>query len=166
MELVETIWALCEPAITDMGMELVEVEHLRAPGGAVVRLYIDRNGGVSVGDCAKVSREVGYLLDAEDIMRGRYFLEVSSPGIDRILRKKEHFERFRGNPLRVVTKEPIQGARKIRGRIHACDDKTLYVEMDSGNIVEIPLALIEKANLRGEIPFGTGGKSKKRGKAR
>jgi ribosome maturation factor RimP len=164
--MVEKVWALCEPAITDMGMELVEVEHLRAPGGAVVRLYIDRNGGVSVADCAKVSREVGYLLDAEDIMRGRYFLEVSSPGIDRVLRKKEHFERFRGNPLRVVTKEPIQGARKIRGRIHACNDEVLYVELDSGNIVEIPLVLIEKANLRGEIPFGTGSKSKKRGKAR
>lgn len=166
MQMVEKVWALCEPAITDMGMELVEVEHLRAPGGAVVRLYIDRNGGVSVADCAKVSREVGYLLDAEDIMRGRYFLEVSSPGIDRVLRKKEHFERFRGNPLRVVTKEPIQGARKIRGRIHACNDEVLYVELDSGNIVEIPLVLIEKANLRGEIPFGTGSKSKKRGKAR
>jgi ribosome maturation factor RimP len=164
--MVEKIWALCEPAITDMGMELVEVEHLRAPGGAVVRLYIDRNGGVSVADCARVSREVGYLLDAEDIMRGRYFLEVSSPGIDRVLRKKEHFERFRGNPLRVVTKEAIQGARKIRGRIHACNDEVLYVELDSGNIVEIPLVLIEKANLRGEIPFGTGGKSKKRGKTR
>jgi len=164
--MVEKIWALCEPAITDMGMELVEVEHLRAPGGAVVRLYIDRNGGVSVADCARVSREVGYLLDAEDIMRGRYFLEVSSPGIDRVLRKKEHFEKFRGNPLRVVTKEAIQGARKIRGRIHACNDEVLYVELDSGNIVEIPLVLIEKANLRGEIPFGTGGKSKKRGKTR
>jgi ribosome maturation factor RimP len=164
--MVEKIWALCEPAITEMGMELVEVEHVRAPGGAVVRLYIDRNGGVSVADCARVSREVGYLLDAEDIMRGRYFLEVSSPGIDRVLRKKEHFERFKGDPLRVVTKEPIQGARKIRGRIHACNDETLYVQLDSGNIVEIPLALIEKANLRGEIPFGTGGKSKKRGKAR
>jgi len=166
VQMVEKIWALCEPAITDMGMELVEVEHLRAPGGAVVRLYIDRNGGVSVADCARVSREVGYLLDAEDIMRGRYFLEVSSPGIDRVLRKKEHFERFRGNPLRVVTKEAIQGARKIRGRIHACNDEVLYVELDSGNIVEIPLVLIEKANLRGEIPFGTGGKSKKRGKTR
>lgn len=166
MQMVEKIWALCEPAITDMGMELVEVEHLRAPGGAVVRLYIDRNGGVSVADCARVSREVGYLLDAEDIMRGRYFLEVSSPGIDRVLRKKEHFEKFRGNPLRVVTKEAIQGARKIRGRIHACNDEVLYVELDSGNIVEIPLVLIEKANLRGEIPFGTGGKSKKRGKTR
>jgi ribosome maturation factor RimP len=162
VQMVEKIWALCEPAITEMGMELVEVEHLRAPGGAVVRLYIDRNGGVSVADCARVSKEVGYLLDAEDIMRGRYFLEV----IDRVLRKKEHFERFRGNPLRVVTKEPIQGARKIRGRIHACNDEVLYVELDSGNIVEIPLVLIEKANLRGEIPFGTGGKSKKRGKAR
>jgi ribosome maturation factor RimP len=164
--MVEKIWALCEPAITDMGMELVEVEHVGAPGGAVVRLYIDRNGGVSVADCARVSREVGYLLDAEDIMRGRYFLEVSSPGIDRVLRKKEHFERFKGDPLRVVTKEPIEGARKIRGRIHACNDEALYVQLDSGNIVEIPLALIEKANLRGEIPFGTGSKSKKRGKAR
>jgi ribosome maturation factor RimP len=166
VQMVEKIWALCEPAVTDMGMELVEVEHLRAPGGAVVRLYIDRNGGVSVADCARVSREVGYLLDAEDIMRGRYFLEVSSPGIDRVLRKKEHFERFRGNPLRVVTKEAIQGARKIRGRIHACNDEVLYVELDSENIVEIPLSLIEKANLRGEIPFGTAGKSKKRGKTR
>jgi len=166
MEIVEKIWVLCEPAISDMGMELVEVEHLSAPGGAVVRLYIDRGGGVSVGDCAKVSKEVGYLLDAEDIVRGRYFLEVSSPGIDRVLRKKEHFERFRENLVRVVTKEPIQGARKIRGRIQSCDDGTLYVEIDSGNIVEIPLLSIEKANLRGEIPFGAGGKGKKRGKAR
>ncbi|MCX5800424.1 MAG: ribosome maturation factor RimP [Candidatus Eisenbacteria bacterium] len=166
MDTVEKIWVLCEPPISDMGMELVEVEHLGAPGGAVVRLYIDRNEGVSVGDCARVSREIGYLLDAEDVVRGRYFLEVSSPGIDRVLRKKEHFERFKGSPLRVVTKEPIQGARGVRGRIHACDDSTLYVETDAGSIVEVPLSLIERARLRGEIPFGAGGKLKKRGKAR
>lgn len=164
--MVERIWAVCEPAVGDMGMELVDVECLRGSGGSVVRLYIDRNGGVSVGDCALVSREVGYLLDAEDIMRGRYFLEVSSPGIDRVLRKKEHFDRFKEKPLRIVAKEPIHGSRKIHGLIHDCNDETLYVRTDSGDILEIPLSLIERANLRGEIPFGAGGKSKKRGKKR
>jgi len=149
-----------------MGMELVEVEHLPAPGGTVIRLYIDRNGGVSVADCARVSREVGYLIDAEDIVRGRYFLEVSSPGIDRVLRKREHFEKFRGSPVRVATKEPVKGTRKTRGRIHSCDDDTLRVETDSGEVVEIPMSLIDKANLRGEIPFGSGNKSSKRNRRR
>jgi len=166
MDTVERIWALCEPAVGDLGMELVDVECPRGGGGSVLRLYVDREGGVSVADCARVSREVGYLLDAEDVMRGRYFLEVSSPGIDRVLRKKEHFQKFKGQPLRVVLKEPMQGSRKIHGRIEDCSETSLFVMTESGDVLEIPLSSIDKANLRGEIPFGAGGSSKKRGKTR
>jgi ribosome maturation factor RimP len=161
---VEKIWALCEPAIDELGMELVEVEHVRAYGGSVIRLYVDREGGVTVDDCATVSREIGYLLDAEDVIRARHYLEVSSPGIDRVLRKREHFQRFRGRPLRVVTSEPIEGSRKISGRIGECTEDTLYVETDNAETIEIPLILIHKANLRGEIPFGDGRKKSKKGK--
>lgn len=166
MGMVEKIWALCEPAIQELGMELVEVEHVRAPGGAVVKLYVDREGGITVDDCARVSREIGYLLDAEDVVRSRYYLEVSSPGINRVLRKREHFERFRGRPLRVVMSEAIDGSRKVSGRIRECSEDTLYVETDNEKTIEIPLVLIHKANLRGEIPFGDGGKRRKKGKVR
>ncbi len=164
--MVEKIWALCEPAIDELGLELVEVEHVRGPGGSVIRLYVDREGGVTVDDCARVSKEVSYLLDAEDLVRTRHFLEVSSPGIDRVLRKREHFERFRGRPLRVVTSEPVEGSRRISGRILKCSEDTLYVETDDARRLEIPLMLIHKANLRGEIPFGDGRKRSRKGKVR
>lgn len=166
MGVVEKIWALCEPVVEELGMELVEVESARAPGGTIVRLFLDREGGVTVDDCARVSREVSYLLDSEDIVRGRYYLEVSSPGIDRVLRKRKHFQRFRGHPLRVVLSEPIGGSRKVSGRIRDCSEDTLYVETDKAETLEIPLVLIHKANLRGEIPFGGGGRRSKKGKSR
>jgi ribosome maturation factor RimP len=164
--MVEKIWALCEPAVEELGLELVEVESVRAPGGSVIRLYVDREGGVTVDDCARVSKEVGHLLDAEDIVRARYYLEVSSPGIDRVLRKREHFNRFRGRPLRVVVSEPIHGSRKVSGRIRECSQESLFVEIEDGTVVKIPLSLIHKANLRGEVPFGRERKRGKKGKQR
>jgi ribosome maturation factor RimP len=168
MQLVDKVWTICEPAVRELGLELVEVEHVRAPGGAVLRLYIDREGGVSVTDCAGVSREVGHLLDAEDVMQGRYFLEVSSPGVDRVLRKPEHFEKFRGREVRVRTKAPVGGKRKLTGRIASCSNDTLCIQCETGEVVEVPLGSIEKANLRGELDFGRGKggepKKKKSGK--
>ncbi len=165
MQLVDKIWALCEPAVRELGLELVEVEHVRSPGGQIVRLYVDREGGVTVTDCATVSREMGHLLDAEDLVHGRYFLEVSSPGIDRVLRKPEHFERFRGRAVRVRTNAPLGGRRKFSGTISSCSSDTLcIVEGESDRVLEIPLELLEKANLRGEIDFGRGRDRKKSGR--
>ncbi|MFH0779113.1 MAG: ribosome maturation factor RimP [Candidatus Eisenbacteria bacterium] len=167
---VESIWAICEPAVTDMGLELVDVEQARAPGGAVIRLYVDKDGGVAVGDCARVSREVGYLLDAEDLIEGRYFLEVSSPGINRALRKREHFEKFRGQAARVLLKEPVGGRRKLVGQIDSIGEDNLRLRTDNQEVVEVPLSMIEKANLQGEVSFGkrsnTGRETGKRGKRR
>jgi len=156
MQLVDKIWTICEPAIRELGLELVEVEHLGAPGGAVLRLYIDREGGVTVADCAGVSREVGHLLDAEDVMQGRYLLEVSSPGIDRVLRKPEHFERFRGREVRIRTRVLVDGKRKLGGKIVSCSSDTLRIESETGEVLEVPLDSIERASLRGEIEFGKG----------
>lgn len=164
MQLVDKVWTICEPAVRELGLELVEVEHLRAPGRVVLRLYIDREGGVTVIDCASVSREVGHLLDAEDVMQGRYFLEVSSPGIDRVLRKPEHFERFRGREVRVRTKAPVRGKRKLAGRIASCSSDTLRIECETGEVLEVPLDSVEKASLRGELDFGKnrGGEPRKK----
>jgi ribosome maturation factor RimP len=168
MELVDKIWAICEPAVRDLGLELVDVEHVPGPGGAVLRLYIDRENGVTVTDCAGVSREIGHLLDAEDVMQGRYFLEVSSPGIDRVLRKPEHFERFKGSEARVRTKVPVDGKRKLSGKIVSCSDDTLCIQNETGEVVAVPLDLIDRANLRAELEFGkkrdAGARKKKGGK--
>jgi ribosome maturation factor RimP len=156
MQLVDKIWALCEAAVRELGLELVDIEHVSAPGGSVLRLYIDKEGGVTVSDCAGVSREVGHILDAEDVVPGRYFLEVSSPGIDRVLRKPEHFDRFRGHEVRVRTREPINGQRKFRGKISSLKGDTLCLETENGETQEIPLEMVDKANLRGEVDFGRG----------
>ena len=156
MQLVDKVWTICEPAIRELGLELVEVEHVRAPGGVLLRLYIDREGGVTVTNCAEVSREVGHLLDAEDVMQGRYFLEVSSPGVDRVLRKPEHFERFRGREVRVRTRAPVGGKRRLAGKIASCSGETLSVQSETGEVVDVPLDLIERATLRGELDFGRG----------
>lgn len=138
--------ALLEPLVEQLGFELVDIEANAGRGGGMLRLYLDRAAGVGVDDCERVSREVSALLDVEDPMPGQYTLEVSSPGADRVLRKHAHFERFRGERVKVELAVPRDGRRRYTGTLVAVSDRGIELEVD-GETVAVDLAAIDRARL-------------------
>jgi ribosome maturation factor RimP len=125
----ERLIALIEPLIARLGYELVDLEF--APGRrALLRLFIDREAGLTLDDCAAVSREVAALLDVEDPIPSAFTLEVSSPGFDRVLRTKAHFGRFVGSQVFVELKQPRAGRRRYTGTLLSVDDAGIALEVD------------------------------------
>ncbi|MBS0379041.1 MAG: ribosome maturation factor RimP [Proteobacteria bacterium] len=138
--------SLTEPLLERLGYELVDLEYSAHRGGAQVRLFIDRPEGVGLDDCEKVSREVSALFDAEDPIPSAYTLEVSSPGFDRVLRKREHFGRFVGSRVFVELKEPRAGRRRYTGTLLTVDEGGIALEVDREHVA-MTFAEIGKARL-------------------
>ena len=139
------------PVLAGHGYELVLVEYV--PRQAILRLYIDREGGVSVDDCVRVSDIVGDLLDAEGIsdrIPGRYHLEVSSPGLDRPLVKPKDFQRFAGRKAVITTREPLGGRKNFKGDITDAGERDVKVVIDGVPYV-IPYDIIARAKLVPEL---------------
>ena len=135
-----------EPVIESMNYELVGVELAGSGKGTVLRVYIDAEQGITVDDCSAVSYQVSGILDVEDPIHGHYTLEVSSPGLDRPLVKPEHFSQFIGELEKVRSSEPVLGRKNFKGILDSFDGENLYVAVDN-EIYEIPLSIVEKANL-------------------
>lgn len=145
-QLIDQIRELIEPVVEAESIELVDIEYRRESHGMVLRLFIDKEGGVSVNDCADVSQVVGDLLDVADLIPSSYHLEVSSPGLDRVLRKPEHFQKQAGNIIKVQTTAPIENRRRFKGTLVEIKPEGITLNCE-GRIFEIPLALIERARL-------------------
>jgi ribosome maturation factor RimP len=139
---------LLEPVVEAAGYELVEIEFTPASRRALLRLYIDRSDGehVTLDDCGMVSAAVSAVLDASDPIERAYELEVSSPGFDRPLRTKGHFERYLGKEARVELALPLEGRKRFRGRLVALEGEELVMEVD-GRMWRLPLGQINKARL-------------------
>jgi ribosome maturation factor RimP len=146
----ERILRAAESLLRDTDTEVVDVETAGSSRGLVVRVYVDRADGITVDDCARISRALGDHLDADDVVPGRYVLEVSSPGIDRPLRRPRDFDRFAGEEAQVTTYEKIDGKHRHRGRLAGFDAAANAVILDGeeGVRISIPLAGIKKANLK------------------
>ena len=127
------VWQLAEPLVTGEGMEIVDVEFRRESRGMVLRLFLDREGGVSLDDLSRVSRQLGDVLDVHDAVPGAYTLEVSSPGINRRLRRPDHFRRYVGQQVRVRTVVPLNGRRMYSGALEGVDDEGIRVCDESGS---------------------------------
>ena len=137
---------LIEPVLDNIGFELVDIEYLSMHGRWVLRLYIDKEGGVTIDDCAYVSNELGDLMDVKDIIDHEYVLEVSSPGLNRPLRRKKDFLRVIGEKVKIRMIKPIDGRRNFTGRIKDFHDDTIYLETEK-RIIDLPLSEVEKSNL-------------------
>jgi ribosome maturation factor RimP len=137
---------MIEPGIRALGFELVDVEYAAAAGHNVLRVYIDRPQGVTVDDCATVSRQVSALLDVEDPIREPYLLEVSSPGLDRPLVKRADFERFAGETVKVRMREAVLGRKNFKGTLVGVEGEAVLVDVDQERF-SLPLAGIERARL-------------------
>jgi ribosome maturation factor RimP len=125
---------LLQPVVEDLGYEFIGLEYSGQGKHAVLRIYIDRDGGVDLDDCARVSHEVAALLDVEDPISGQYNLEISSPGLDRPLFTLEQFQQFAGDEVKVTLFAPHDGRRKFRGRIMAAGDGVVRIEQDGAEI--------------------------------
>ncbi|MBI4161240.1 MAG: ribosome maturation factor RimP [Acidobacteria bacterium] len=136
------IRALAAQVAAAAGAELVDLEFRQQGRHWLLRAYIDREGGVGAEDCARVSRQLGVFLDAEDLIGHRYVLEVSSPGLDRPLRTARDFQRNIGRLVLLRTREPIQGERELRGRISACPGEAVCLDRAEGDSLVVPVERI------------------------
>jgi len=150
-ELAGKIRELIEPAIDSMGVELDDMELGRMKGKILLRVYIEKQGGVSIGDCERVSREIATVLDVEDPFPGAYVLEVSSPGLDRPLRKPRDFIRFSGKKVRVVTNEPVDKQTFFVGKIEDATDEDVMLVLQKDKKITISYNNISKARLEVEV---------------
>jgi len=148
--IAERVRALLEPVVAREGFDLVEVEWLREGRAWVLRLFVDRPGGVTIDHCQELSRTVEPILDVEEIIEPAYSLEVSSPGVERPLRKPEHFERFAGERVRLRTFGPVAtpaGPRKSwAGVLRGFSDGAVEIEVE-GALHRVPHDQIAKAHV-------------------
>ena len=144
------LYEMLDSTIDDFGYELVHLEFTGGDKSRVLRLYIDAPGGITLDDCSFVSQQIGRLLDVEDPIEGRYSLEVSSPGIERPLAKREHFESALGQRIEVQTIVKIEGRKKFLGTLAKCAQTTVTIAVD-GCEFEIELNNIRKARLKPDL---------------
>lgn len=144
---VPRVKELVEPIVRGMGFKLFDVE-FKPEKGWVLRIILDKEGGITIYDCEEVSKRVSALLDVEDIIPTSYFLEVSSPGLTRELTKPEHYEFFKGRLIKAVLREPLGGKREVRGYIEDAKEGIVKLrEKDSNEFLYIPISSIARANL-------------------
>jgi ribosome maturation factor RimP len=148
--LLQEVREVVEPILQSQGYELVDLEYQRESRGWVLRIYLDREGGITLDDCAGVSHEVGAVLEVKDVIPNAYVLEVSSPGLTRPLKKPEDFNRFQNRLVKIKLYKPLDGRRNFKGMLLGLEGETIRVEVDQ-QLFEIPLQSIAKANL--EIDF-------------
>lgn len=143
---------LAAPAAEELGLELVDVEFLKEGGRWILRVFIDRDipGGVTHNDCEALSQRLDVLLDEVDPIAQTYYLEVSSPGIERPLKKPEDFRRFTGHMVNVTTYAPLEGRKKFTGKLVGTGEGVLLIEQE-GRSMNIPMDLISSAKLHVEF---------------
>jgi ribosome maturation factor RimP len=159
----DRVRGIAERVAGSSGLEVVEIEFRGGGKSRMLRVFLDKPAGVTHEDCAQFSREFGTILDVEDVVPGgTYVLEVSSPGLDRKLKRAADYERFAGSKVKLMTREPVNGNRHFEGRLESFRDGRLTLDLSearrkhrpgagSPQKLEIDLANVEKANLVPEI---------------
>jgi ribosome maturation factor RimP len=156
IDVVARVTELAEPLAASLGLELAEVEYRQEGRQMVLRLYIDKDGGVTLDDCSAVSRELTEILDVEDFIQGNYNLEVSSPGLNRSLKKPSDYERYTGRLVKIRTFEPLaDDAGNMRktflGELLGLSGSIVRLKLNEGQTASIPLGKVAKANLEFEF---------------
>ena len=156
VDVASQVTALAEQLLSSLGMELVDLEYKREGREMILRLFIDKDGGVNLDDCAAVSRELSEVLDVEDIISEHYSLEVSSPGLDRPLKKIEDFQRFKGRLVKIRTFEPLPDdagnkRKTFLGELKGLENGMVLLALKEGQNAAIPYEKVAKANLEFEF---------------
>lgn len=155
-DICERVTVVLRPILDALSLELVDIEFKRSGREAVLRLFIDKDGGVTIDDCAEVSRELSAVLDVEEFIPCQYNLEVSSPGLDRPLKTTADYERFAGRLVKIRTYEPYpddEGNRRktFVGILEGLADSVVRMKLNEGQTASIPLERVAKANLEFEF---------------
>ena len=150
------VTGFAQPILESMGLELVDIEYGRVGRDALLRLFIDKEGGIMLDDCAEFSRELSMVLDVEDAIACNYTLEVSSPGLDRPLKKPSDYDRFAGRLIKVRTYEPFcdDGGNKRKtflGKLEGLVNGVVIMKLTEGQTASIPIERVAKANLEFEL---------------
>lgn len=143
---VQQVMQLIEPILNEMDVELVDVEFLSVRSKWVLRIFVDEQDGITLDRCAQVSKEIGTLIDMKDIVEHEYVLEVSSPGLNRPLKKVKDFIWATGKKVTLKTVSPVNGRRKFTGILKSFNEGALAIQTDN-DLVSLPLINVEKANL-------------------
>lgn len=151
-----TVTKIAQPILESMGLELVDIEFGRVGPDAVLRLFIDKEGGVMLDDCAGLSRELSMILDVEDVIACNYTLEVSSPGLDRPLKKQADYDRFVGRLIKIRTYQPFlddsgNKRKTFLGKLEGLAGGIVKMTLTEGQTASIPIDRVAKANLEFEL---------------
>lgn len=144
------VYSLAEPIVTENGMELVDIEFTKEGGNWYLRIYIDKDEGVDLDDCQKISTLLSDLLDQEDPIEQAYFLEVSSPGLDRPLKREKDFRKYEGHLVNVKTYSLVEGRKKWQGRLGPYQQDVLVLNLDQDQQIQIPWETIAQVKLSWE----------------
>lgn len=146
----QSVEDLITPALNTEGLELVDVEYKKEGKDWALRVFIDKPGGITLQDCQATSHRVEDMIEIDGLIPSHYVLEVSSPGLDRLLKKEKDFLKYKGRRIRLTTFSPINHQKKFKGTIQDCKEDTLILE-DRQKVVQIPLTNIAKARLEIEL---------------
>lgn len=144
--ILEKLEAIISPILENLGYQLVDCELITNTGRMILRVYIDKDGGITIGDCSSVSRSIGDVIEIEDILKKAYSLEVSSPGLDRPLRKPEDFKRFSGSTVKLKTARPVNGRSNYKGLLEGMDGNDIVIRVD-GVECRVPITELSKARV-------------------
>ena len=126
---------LVSPIVDDKGFEIVDIEYVKEAGEYYLRVFLDKEGGISLNDCEAVSRELSEILDVKDPIKDNYFLEVSSPGLDRPLKKDKDFVRYQGRDVEIKLYKPLNGSKQFEGELVGLnEDKNIVVMIDDNEV--------------------------------
>jgi len=159
--IIQRVTGIARQAASESGIELVHVEMAGTNRDAVLRIYIDKEGGVTLDDCSAVSQKVETILDAEDIIPSRYVLEVSSPGIERQLYSLKDFERFVGQLAKVKLRVDLDGQKVFVGTIESVEGEAIMIRDRDRGPIKIGFADVEKANLKIDLAREFSGSARK-----
>ena len=147
--LVNEIYEMVKPTADELNYDIYHVEYVKENGELYLRIYIEKDGGITLSDCEALSRRVSELMDEKDPIKDPYFLEVSSPGLNRTLFTEEHYKRFIGREVMVKFTKSVDGKKNIKGILKEVNEDSIVVEADQ--LINIPKDKIKSVNIEGEI---------------
>ena len=147
--LVNEIYEMVKPIADELNYDIYHVEYVKENGELYLRIYIEKDGGITLSDCEALSRRVSDLMDEKDPIKDPYFLEVSSPGLNRTLFTAEHYKRFIGREVMVKFTKSVDGKKNIKGILKEVNEDSIVVEADQ--LINIPKDKIKSVNIEGEI---------------
>ena len=147
--LVNEIYEMVNPIAEELNYDIYHIEYVKENGEIYLRIYIEKDGGITLSDCEALSRRVSDLMDEKDPIKDPYFLEVSSPGLNRTLFTENHYKRFIGREVMVRFTKSIDGKKNVKGILKEVNDDSIVVEAE--NLMNIPKDKIKSANIEGEI---------------